>query len=290
MELRTYQSATAFLQDARTSLLAREVANSLMLGICLRLEGAASLVEPAPYFAAVTDGDTLLSAAVMTPPHNLIVHSDQPQPDPALVPIARDLSTESWDVPGVLGPSAVARAFAEVWAKVTGERYAVGSQQRLYELRQVRPPRGVSGRLRPAAPEDVERVALWTEGFEREALGGGDGEGARATAERRITAGDVYLWEDGNPVSMAARTRPMPHGVAVSLVYTPPEHRRHGYASACVAALSQLLLDAGFQFCTLFADLSNRTSNYIYQEIGYQPVCDFAEFKFSRDTTASAPL
>lgn len=52
----------------------------------------------------------------------------------------------------------------------------------------------------------------------------------------------------------------------------------HHYASACVAALSQLILDEGKEFCTLFTDLANPTSNHIYQQIGYRPVCDFAEF------------
>lgn len=67
---------------------------------------------------------------------------------------------------------------------------------------------------------------------------------------------------------------------AVNLVYTPPELRRRGYASACVAALSQLLLDAGWKFCCLFTDMSNPTSNHIYQQIGYTPVCDFNEYIF----------
>ncbi len=64
-------------------------------------------------------------------------------------------------------------------------------------------------------------------------------------------------------------------------VYTPPEQRGHGYASALVAGVSQWLLDAGNQFCFLFTDLRNPTSNHIYQVIGYQPVGDFTEYSFS---------
>ena len=50
---------------------------------------------------------------------------------------------------------------------------------------------------------------------------------------------------------------------------------------ATVAALSQLLLDSGRKFCFLFTDLSNPTSNHIYQAIGYRPVCDVDEYRFS---------
>jgi predicted GNAT family acetyltransferase len=61
------------------------------------------------------------------------------------------------------------------------------------------------------------------------------------------------------------------------MVYTPPRFRNRGYASMAVATLSQRLLEAGYDFCTLFTDLANPTSNHIYQAIGYRRVCDFAE-------------
>jgi len=79
---------------------------------------------------------------------------------------------------------------------------------------------------------------------------------------------------------MAAKTRPTTNGTCINLVYTPPELRGRGYASACVAALSQRLLDSGYMFCCLFTDLSNPTSNHLYQRLGYTPVADFNEFVF----------
>ena len=36
----------------------------------------------------------------------------------------------------------------------------------------------------------------------------------------------------------------------------------------------------GWQFCTLFTDLANLTSNSIYQKIGYKPVGDFNDYVF----------
>jgi len=57
-------------------------------------------------------------------------------------------------------------------------------------------------------------------------------------------------------------------------VYTPPELRGRGYASALVAELSQRMLDSGMSFCVLYTDLGNSTSNAIYQRIGYNAICD----------------
>ena len=100
----------------------------------------------------------------------------------------------------------------------------------------------------------------------------------------RIRAGDIFVWESkaGEIVSMAQRTRPTVNVITIGLVYTPPELRGRGYASNCVAALSQHLLDSGWSICSLTTDLANPVSNHIYQRMGYRPVCDFNEYRFEQ--------
>jgi predicted GNAT family acetyltransferase len=79
---------------------------------------------------------------------------------------------------------------------------------------------------------------------------------------------------------MAGYAGPTPNGIRIGAVYTPPAQRKNGYASALTARLSQHLLDEGYGFCFLFADLLNPTSNHIYQKIGYKPVCDSDRYLF----------
>ena len=67
---------------------------------------------------------------------------------------------------------------------------------------------------------------------------------------------------------------------AIGGVYTPPDCRNRGYASACVAELSRRLLDEGRAFCCLYTDASNPTSNSIYQKIGYKLVADSSHYAF----------
>ncbi|MFJ9500076.1 GNAT family N-acetyltransferase [Brevibacillus centrosporus] len=69
---------------------------------------------------------------------------------------------------------------------------------------------------------------------------------------------------------------------AVSRLKKPLSRRKNGYASTCVAILSQQLLDAGYQFCSLYTDLANPTSNRIYQAIGYRPIQDSVVLRFDR--------
>jgi predicted GNAT family acetyltransferase len=62
-------------------------------------------------------------------------------------------------------------------------------------------------------------------------------------------------------------------------VYTPPEHRGHGFASSVTAAASRDILDAGDIAC-LYTDLANPTSNRIYQALGYRRVLDRLTVRF----------
>ena len=81
-------------------------------------------------------------------------------------------------------------------------------------------------------------------------------------------------------MSLSGFSGPTPTGIRIGPVYTPPEHRRHGYATTLVADLSAWLLEQGHRACFLYTDLANPTSNRIYVEIGYERVCDAMEFSF----------
>jgi hypothetical protein len=277
LRLTLYSTASDFLRDVHEYLARHEAANGLMLGLALRLvhERPAYGSTP-PYFAAVFDETRPRLAALMTPPHNLILYSHEADAVESLEWVARDLLAWGWPVAGVTGPVHLSGAFSDVWSRLTGAAKRQGMSQRIYEVRRVIAPRWSRGRLRRATEADADLVVAWTEEFHREAVPGGPVP-LSEMSRRRITEGSVFLWDDGGPVSMALKTRPTQHGITVGAVYTPVEYRRRGYATSCVAALSQQLLDAGFEYCTLFTDLSNPTSNAIYQRIGYRPVCDFQE-------------
>lgn len=84
----------------------------------------------------------------------------------------------------------------------------------------------------------------------------------------RLSSEKLFVLEvDGKPVSMAGFTREMQTAIGVAYVYTPPYYRGKGYASSCVAQISQIALDKGFTKCALYTDLLNPTSNSIYQKI-----------------------
>ncbi|MBN1373673.1 MAG: GNAT family N-acetyltransferase [Anaerolineaceae bacterium] len=284
MQLHLYSSALAFLNAAQPALEAAEAANNLMYGLALRIRDFPERFLPAPYLCTVLAAKQLQVAALMTPPHNLVVFSNHPaRQDQAFALIAQNLLRDEWSVPGVLGPNAAALAFAQAWQNLTGKTYSLTMRERVYELRQVTPPPQPPGYMRPALETDIEMVARWTEEFQREALPDEANfapEQYLENARLRIKDRTYYLWQDGIPVALAGWTRPTPHGCSIGPVYTPREFRSKGYASALTAGLSQLLLDQGKQFTALFTNLANPTSNSIYQKIGYRPVTDFDLYRF----------
>jgi predicted GNAT family acetyltransferase len=223
-----------------------------------------------------------------TPPYNLILSLVAPEtaaPE-ALALIAHDVHSLYGTLPGVIGPVPLSQIFAKEWQGQTGQPFTPGMKERAYALDTVIPVTGVPGHMRPATLADKDLLARWVRAFDEEALGGSDSavrDPAR-WAEMMLGAQDrgIYLWEDerGEVVSLVGHGGPTLHGMRIGPVYTPPERRGHGYASALTAAVSHQLLESGRRFVFLFTDLANPTSNKIYQQIGYRLVCDVDVYTF----------
>jgi GNAT superfamily N-acetyltransferase len=276
-----HADAASFLASAGAELERQESVNGLMLGIALRLVREPLAYGSPPFLATVASGAELRAAAVMTPPHNLLLFTPGVAQAAGLETVAEALDGGQWPVPGVIAPEAAANAFASIWHRQTGAAGQTAMRMRIYELRRVIPPPLPPGSFRQATLQELELVREWARAFQRDVFHAVEDSQTVAMVERGVANGTLFLWVDGAPASMAGRGRPTPHGESVGPVYTPPERRGRGYASAAVAHLSQRILDDGKRFCTLFADLANPTSNHIYQRIGYAPVADVVELHFS---------
>ncbi|HHX02020.1 MAG TPA: GNAT family N-acetyltransferase [Firmicutes bacterium] len=272
----------SFLDKTLVHLEKEEALNNLMLGIALRLKQ-----DPGRYpdvvMITVQDGNELALAALMTPPEKLMVYSPRGIQVEALEYMIQGLLARSISIPGVIGPAQLAKQFADLWIKQTGSNAKPDMHLRVYELRKVNLEVIGEGRLRVAQETDLEFIVESIVQFQSDiGVKEPDLESCTKIAKRYIANRSLFLWEHQQKVvSMAGAVRPTLSGVAVNLVYTPKELRRRGYATSCVAALSQRLLESGHQFCTLFADLANPISNSIYQKIGYKPIGDYDSYLFA---------
>lgn len=272
--VRVFAEPAAFLEQAGPFLLADEAEHSLVLGL---LGGMVARAEhPASLLVTVEAGGAVIGCAFRTPPEKLVLTRMPAAAVPALLAAV----AERCDVlPAVHGPAPATARFAAAWAARLGLQVRPGMQQGIYELTHViEHGRAAPGTLRRAVHRDVPLITEWLAAFGREADHPLRDPGAVARA--RIGRGSFWLWEDGEPVSVAGRMGRTPHGERIGFVYTPPERRGRGYASTLVARLSQQVLAEGLRFCSLYTDLSNATSNAIYQRIGYRRVAEVADFVF----------
>ena len=286
--LTTFADAEEFLAAVGPVLEAREAEHNLVLGLAHGMRRAAP--SRLTFLAAVTDASGLALAALMTAPDRpLILASDREEIATALEPLWSALRAAGRAPQRLSAETRQAEEFVRGWQQRTGCATSLRMRQRLHVLTEVRDVPIAPGSLRVAVGEDVELVSEWMAAFEREAAGTTTPAPARTAAERRVAAGEIYLWVDGEPRSMAGRTRQTRRGIAVNGVYTPPEWRGRGYATSSVAQLSARLLDEGRSFCVLFTDLANSTSNAIYARIGYRGIRDFAVYDLASPAMRSPP-
>ena len=281
MELRRFTSPHDYQAATTAFLEAYEAENNLILGLTNTLITNPMRYPDPAYMATIEDRGDVVMVVLRTPPYNLLL--GHPVREDALPLLLDDVHAEYGTLPGLQGPKPHVEVCANLWREKAGQDFVLNRAMRIYKLEQVKPVSGVPGMLRPATANDYELAVAWLVGFSIDIGDTPDEDGLRQSMSRRLTGEDsgLFIWEvDGQPVSMVGYSGPTPHGIRINAVYTPPEHRRHGYASACTAAVSQWLLDGGRQFCFLFTDLANPTSNHIYQEIGYVPVVDVDQYDF----------
>lgn len=283
MQTPTFQlikDAASFRRSTEPWLLRNEAAHCLQLGL---ISGMLAGEWPDNRFMAtvVADGEPVL-VALRTPPRALILStcSDSQAATILADEVAalphEDLPTE------VMGPADVVKQFTAAWEAITGTRPELTDRERIYRLEAVSEVTGVPGEAVRADASDRPLLIDWFDRFHREALPGQPFD-AEVSVDRWLTGSsrrELWFWmHGGEPVSLAGAGNPTPHGIRLGPVFTPENRRRHGFASALVADLSQRLLDSGRDFCTLFTDLNNPTSNHIYSEIGYRPVVDIHTYR-----------
>ena len=274
----------AFIHVAGEFLLEHEAENCLPLGIADSIRAGD---YPEAYFAILRDGDTIVGAALRTPPFS--VRLSVPFAVNAMPRLVDDLFVIAPDLRGVGAEVSVARAFAERWTERTGTVARRQMAERIFRLERVITTHPVPGSMRVAEAGDRSLLAAWLRAFALEALGERTDEGSGLRVADRWLAAQrrrMYVWEDGRPVSIVGVSGETPHGIRVAPVYTPPELRGRGYASALTAAVSQAQLDNGRRYCFLFTDLANPTSNKIYRAIGYEAVCDVDDLRFESGPAA----
>ncbi|MBN9297710.1 MAG: GNAT family N-acetyltransferase [Filimonas sp.] len=281
MEIIYPPDAATFLESVKDVLLADEVNGNLLLGIADTLvKNKFTYGDAEPFFAIIYQEQQVALMAIMTPPHKLLLYKGHDCSEEAIALLGKEVYAKLGNITGVNAERNLAQAFADKWAIIAGCNYTIEMQLRAFKLTHVNDYTRPAGMFRVALPEDLQIITQFIGEFSVEANAAVSADRVNETAKNGIANGEIYVWEDTTIVAIAKAARPTNNGMAIGYVYTPKLYRNKGYATAVVAELSKKVLASGKSFCTLYTDLSNPTSNSIYQKIGYQPVSDNVNYSF----------
>jgi predicted GNAT family acetyltransferase len=281
----TYHSDISMFTNLVDSFLQQnEAENNLLFGILSRLKNNIHTYSDTekPVFITVSKNNKVELVSIRTPPHNqLLSYTDKLNTINFLV---EELSKIASDLPGIMGFKAGALRFAQRWVLKNNISYKLDMHERIYQLDKVNKETLGPNHFSLAIPDEKKLLLNYLEAFIKEALPKTSPEEIKRSQKRlelAIENQKVYVLKIKEKiVSMVQRAGETPNGQTINMVYTPPAERRKGYATETVAKVSQKILHEGKKYCFLFTDLTNPTSNKIYQTIGYKPVIDMDVYLF----------
>jgi uncharacterized protein len=262
----------------------QEDANCILVGTLYGMDLAGREIAPDRLFLSAEQDGQIHGVLMRTPPYGpTISHFTHPDAAPALAAALYEHTQRAVTMVALESSLAL---FAAAWETLSGERGERVYDERLHRLDEIVFWPQVPGRMAPAADGHLPLLVSWMDAFQREALGKiapvnpADGINNRMAGPPEVAGMRVWLDEAGEPVAMAGYGGPTGTSMRIGPVYTPPNRRGFGYATALTAHLTQELLDRGLKSVILFTDVANPQSNRIYQRIGYRPVCDMVQVRF----------
>lgn len=251
MYVRQYRDAAEFSRLVAPTLEAYEAENNLVIGV---IDGviAGDYAGSRPFLAIVSpspnpSASNISAVIVHTPPFPVLIGFTETAGEDSVARwVARALyDTCGTDIGGLHSDTRVIGPYIRQWCDLTGTMSHLAQRTRIYQATRAIAPKRVQGTWRRARSDDYATILGFLREFFKEAHPDEfDEERCRVLAKRYL-ADDVdrtgvLLWLEGrNVVSMAAYLGPTPHGVRVNGVYTTPDRRKRGFASACVATLTQ---------------------------------------------------
>jgi predicted GNAT family acetyltransferase len=275
MRVANFETPAEFQQAAGAWLARAPRRNNLILTILRRTVKSA---ENARCWLVSAGGPEI--ALLQTPPSDVTISDGSIE---AARWAARFLPS---DLPGIVGPSAVADAFSKEWCSRTSQSAHLHWEMTFYTLDRVEPFRHPGGNLRRATLADLDDLLPLAAAAAKDMnlpLTEQNPEDVERRIRRNIAGARQFMWTEDSAIrAIAGYAEALDDaGARIGLVFTPPALRGRGYGTAITGSLAQLLLDEGQAWVSLFADNANPVSNGIYRRLGFQPELTYRTWSFA---------
>ena len=283
MIVKVFENADSYLMSNEAVLLEQEAISQLILYDAYKSRQKA-YDDNMGLFGVVMDDDSVILHFSNVPPRNLSIYIEDDSKDvrQAAILLADYLANNQIIPEGINAKHEVCEAFIERFEKCIKCTFAERMSLDIMEIKQLIDIKPSEGKTRLAIPNEVKLLTEWMIQFQIEALAKEvDYESALVSISKLINNDKLYVFENQEQilVSMAAATRQLFRGIAISYVYTPEEHRGMGYGATNIYNISRKYLNDGNEFCTLFVDKKNMLSKRAYEKVGYNVIDDMYEYK-----------
>ena len=282
MNVTLLDSASAFLNETELLRASDPFRTNILGSVASSVANGTRTYEKYFWWVIANENGEIIGAAMRTAPHGMLL---SPMPLGAARDLALAVSLHDRELPEAAGPSTVIEEFMRAYRDSgTGESQRSTEEvghELLYTLTNLRIP-SVAGVMENAKRDDYQKIYAWYVEFGNEA--GLIMPNLEESIEDSLNRESLKFWRVENEIVSMAGHAPLvitPSGTVgrIGPVYTPPTHRRHGYAGVLTAQLSQELMNQGTRVM-LFTDAKNPTSNSVYQNIGYELLDENKKFKF----------
>ena len=278
MNFESYSEPHEYWDAIYPLLKDEEAKNSLFLGLCYRFkQNSSGCMYQGLAFSEGEPVSALMASQYRTVCNLLPAKIKDETTANGLL---SDFLGKKVKITGIVGEKESASMFAKL-LEGKGIKTSIQMSQGIYRCEEVQMPE-VSENLvfRRASEKDISKLGDWAERFHEEAVPHDPGYDGQELVRQKNKEGMFYVVEKlGQLVSLVGWSRNIGSSSSVNFVYTPKELRGNGYASYGVAMLTQKLLDEGCRETNLYTDMSNPTSNKIYQNVGYNFVCHSTHFR-----------
>lgn len=270
LKLNLFNDIQTYKSEVIPYLEQDEIVNNLALGLLIAVKDEQPIV-----MSTVTRENNIVMGLFQTSPKQIILSKAAEFTQEDIHQLAALLDEKLEDIPGFIGEKDLTNQLAIEITNLRKRIPYVQMNQRLYRLDDIEKKSEDNGKLKRMELVNLPLVKEWVYQFCIDINEPMSKEDAEVKAKHLIERGRVYGWEvDGEIVSMANASRPTKSNITVNFVFTPLSERKKGYASSCVSAVTELMLNSGYKTTSLYTDLDNPTSNKIYMEIGYKPLID----------------
>lgn len=279
MEIKLIEDVESFLKITENLLLKNESFYNLKLGLSVAIQNK-NIEVTEPLFLALFKNLELVGCALRTNVSTPLAISKMPAI--AIEVLIKSLIERKISLMGVVGEVETTNFFKDLWLKKHPLTFKLNIHLGIYEAKAIILAKE-SAEIILGTQDQKNIIFDFVKGFSIDCFPSREhkDEEIEKLCNRLINNKSLYLLKNdlGEIVSMAANTRGSANGGTISLVYTPPKLRGKGYGSLVTAKVSEIVLKEK-KFANLFTDLTNPTSNSIYQKIGFKMIGENIHYDF----------